>query len=195
MEYICNENVCSNWQISVSGPCKIHQDFRIHPFPSLSLILILNYIILSDLIPPIKISTRLIYLYPFIVYKYHCHTFQPMKTFLLHKKNLKFVFTFIKIMPQINHLLCHPVHCSKNIKIRTDLLVIMIYKSLLLKNNGQTACLLNDVGKTGYIHIKQQNLIVLSCLAHKSIQSGTKISLQTQKSASARRKSKKHAIG
>lgn len=60
----------------------------------------------------------------------------------------------------------------QNIKICTDLLVIMIYKSLLLKNNGQTACLANDVEKTVYTHIKQQNLIVLSCLAHKSIQSG-----------------------
>lgn len=59
-----------------------------------------------------------------------------------------------------------------NIKVHTDLLVIMIYKSLLLKNNGQTACLANDVGETDYIHIKQQNLIVLSSLAHKSIQSG-----------------------
>lgn len=48
----------------------------------------------------------------------------------------------------------------------------MISKSLLLKNNGQTACLANDVGETEYIHIKQQNLIILSSLAHKSIQIG-----------------------
>lgn len=108
MEYICNENVLYAQidKFLFQGLYKNHPRLQNSPFS----VSVANF----DSIPPMKISAGLIRLHPFILYKFH--TSQHMKTLLLQKKRLTFVFTFIKIMSQINHLLCHPVHCSKILK-------------------------------------------------------------------------------